>query len=204
MKKLAILVVTLIFITFSVLAKTLDQKKNELQKIYETGSISKTEYKKAIEFLENPKENKKKEKKSFSFKKKKKNNFFKKKDEVKEEITLKKINDLGKPIKFDKSYYPESMKPKFKGFINSYTGIGKIAGQTLFKSFNKSKKHQQKNPGELIKAMAMYEIFYATQLWNARKNIKRFKENKYNGSFFSKKKDDEKKIRSLFGMKKVN
>ena len=46
--------------------------------------------------------------------------------------------------------------------------------------------------------MAMYEVFYASQLWNARKNIKRYKENKHAGdNFLSKKKDDEKKIRSL-------
>ena len=203
MRKLFVLFVVTIFISTNLLAKTLDQKKDELQKIYEAGGISKTEYKKATEFLENPKADEKKEKKSFSLKKKKnKNNFLKKKDEDKKEITLKKIDDLGEIVKFDKSYYPESMKPKFKGFINQFSGIGRIAGQTLFKSFNKSKKYQQKNPGELIKAMAMYEIFYATQRWNARHSIKRYKENKYSSSFFSKKKEDEKKIRSLFGMKK--
>ena len=106
------------------------------------------------------------------------------------------------PVRFDKSYYPESMKPKFKGQINSFKGIGGKAGQSLFKSFNRSKGYQQRNPGELIQAMAMYEVFYASQLWNARNNIKRYKENKYDGSFLSRKKEDEKKIRSLFGMKK--
>ena len=94
------------------------------------------------------------------------------------------------------------MQPKFRGVINSFKGTGSKAGQSLFKSFNRSKQYQQRNPGELIKAMAMYEIFYASQLWNARNNIKRYKENKYDGSFLSKKKEDEKKIRSLFGMKK--
>ncbi len=94
------------------------------------------------------------------------------------------------------------MKPKFKGFINQFSGIGRIAGQSLFKSFNRSKKYQAQNPGELIKAMAMYEIFYAAQLWSAKKNIKRYKENKYDNNILSRKKEDEKKIRSLFGMKK--
>ena len=201
-----IVLITLTLISLSVSAKSIDQKKEELKKVYESGGITKTEYKKAIKFLENPKEdekNKKKEKKVFSLKKKKnKSNLLKKKDKDEEEITLKKIDDLGKPFKFDKSYYPESMQPKFKGFINQFSGIGKIAGQTLFKSFNRSKKYQQQNPGELIKAMAMYEIFYATQLWSARNNIKRYKENKYDNNIFSRKKNDEKKIRSLFGMKK--
>jgi hypothetical protein len=204
MKKLTILLIISFYITTNLFAKTLDQKKKELEKIYEAGGISKTEYKKAIKFLDNPKEDKKKEKQVFSLKKKKKkeNTFFKKKDKNDEEITLKKINDLGKPVKFDKSYYPESMKPIFRGSINSFKGVGKKAGQSLFKAFNRSKSYQQKNPGELIKAMGMYEIFYATQLWNARKNIERYKDDKYTKDFFSKKKEDEKKIRSLFGMKK--
>jgi hypothetical protein len=201
-KKFFVLFVVTIFISTNLLAKTLDQKKKELEKVYEAGGISKTEYKKAVEFLENSKEDEKKEKQVFSLKKKKENNFLKKKDKDEEEITFKKIDELGEIAKFDKSYYPESMKPKFKGFINQFKGIGRIAGQSLFKSFNRSKEYQQKNPGELIKAMAMYEIFYATQLWSAKKNIKRYKENKYGNNILSRKKEDEKKIRSLFGMKK--
>ena len=189
-------------ISSSVLAKTLEQKKEELKKIYENGGISKIEYKKAIEFLENPTKEEKKEKKILSLKKKKnKTNSFKKDKKDEEVITLEKIEKLGKPFKFDKSYYPESMQVKFKGFINQFTGIGRIAGQFLFKSFNRPKSYQQKNPGELIKAMAMYEIFYATQLWESRTAIERYKKNEYK-QILSRKKDDEKKIRSLLGMKK--
>ena len=201
MKSLITLIIFTLLITTNLFAKSLEQKKDELKKIYEAGGISKIEYKKAVEFLENPKEEEEKKKKqAFSLKnKKKKKNKDKDKDE--EEITLKKIDDLGVPVKFDKSYYPKSMQPKFRGVINSFKGTGSKAGQSLFKSFNRSKQYQQRNPGELIKAMAMYEIFYASQLWNARNNIKRYKENKYDGSFLSRKKEDEKKIRSLFGMK---
>ena len=213
MKKLITLIIFTLLISTNLSAKSLEQKKDELKKIYEAGGISKIEYEKAVEFLENPKEdekNKKKEKNVLSFKKKK--NIDKKKDLLKqlgfkkdkdlEEITLEKIDDLGKPVKFDKSYYPESMQPEFIGVINSFKETGSKAGKFLFKSFNRSKKIQQQNPGELIKAMAMYEIFYASQLWNARKNIQRYKKNNYKLGIFSKKKEDEKKIRSLFGMKK--
>ena len=85
---------------------------------------------------------------------------------------LKKIDDLGKPIQFDNDYFPESMvKIYFKGCNNSFKCKGKKAGQFLFKAFNKEKKYQQKNPGELIKAMAMYEVFFANQFWDARKNF---------------------------------
>ena len=204
MKKLLILLVFSFFITTNLFAKTLEERKDELQNVYEAGGISKVEYKKAIEFLENPEEKKtEKKKKSLSLVKKKEvKNPFKKKEEDKEEITLKKIDELGEPIKFDNVYYPESMvKINFRGCNNSFKCKGDKAGQFLFKAFNKKKKYQQKNPGELIKAMAMYEVFYAAQLWNARTSLERYKENKYN-NFLSRKKDDEKKIRSLFGMSK--
>ena len=202
MKKGLVLLVVTFFISTTLLAKTLDQKKDELKKIYEAGGITKVEYDKAIEFLEKPEEEKK-EKKSLSLVKKKElKNPFKKKDKDEEKITLKKIDELGKPIKFDDSYYPESMKPKFLGTMSSFKGIGEKAGKSLFKSFNSGKAYQQKNPGELIKAMAMYEVFYASQLWSDKESIKRYKENKYSDGFLSKKKADERKIRSLIGMKK--
>ena len=59
MKKLLILLFITFFFSTNIFAKALDQK-NELKKIYEAGGISKVEYEKAIEFLENPEKNKKK------------------------------------------------------------------------------------------------------------------------------------------------
>ena len=50
-----------LLISLSAVAKTIDQKKDELKKNYEVGGISKIEYKKAVEFLEKPKEKEKKE-----------------------------------------------------------------------------------------------------------------------------------------------
>ena len=41
----------------------------------------------------------------------------------------------------------------------------------------------------------MFEVFYASKLWYARKSVERYKENNY-------KKKDEKEIRSLFGINK--
>ena len=74
MKKLLISIIFSFFLTLGVSAKTLDQKKDELKKIYEAGGISKVEYKKAIEFLEKPKDKDKEkiDKKSLSLVKKKK------------------------------------------------------------------------------------------------------------------------------------
>jgi len=206
-KFLSFLLISL-FVCFSVSAKTLEQKKSELKKIYEAGGISKTEYKKAQEFLEvSPdKKKEKKKKQSFTLKKKskksKKSSKKKKKEEEKEEITQEKIDELGEIVKFDKSYYPETMVKEFKGHINSFKGIGQKAGSYMWGNFGKSSTWGQKYPGKMIKSMAMFEIFYASRLYQTRKSIKRFTENNYKKDFFSKKKKkaDEDKIRSLFGI----
>ena len=206
-KFLSFLLISL-FVCFSVSAKTLEQKKSELKKIYEAGGISKTEYKKAQEFLEvSPdKKKEKKKKQSFTLKKKskksKKSSKKKKKEEEKEEITQEKIDELGEIVKFDKSYYPEIMVKEFKGHINSFKGIGQKAGSYMWGNFGKSSTWGQKYPGKMIKSMAMFEIFYASRLYQTRKSIERFTENNYKKDFFSKKKKkaDEDKIRSLFGI----
>ena len=62
MKKLTSFFLISLFISFSVAAKTLEQKKDELKKIYEVGGISKVEYEKAKEFLDNSKKNNKEKK----------------------------------------------------------------------------------------------------------------------------------------------
>ena len=92
------------------------------------------------------------------------------------------------------------MQKKFKGCSRGYKCSGQKAGQILYKSFGGSKSFGQRNPGKMIQAMAMYEVFYAGRLYDARKSIQRFRENKYKKGIFGKKKSDEKKIRSLIGM----
>ena len=190
-------------------AQSLDQKKTELKKIYEAGGISKIEFEKSKEFLLKSDEiiKEKEKKQSFTLgSKSKKNqiNLFKKKDKDKdkEEITLEKIEELGQIVKYNKSIYPKSMLRKFKGCNNSFKCSGQKAGQILYKSFGGSKSYGQRNPGKMIQAMAMYEVFYASRLYDARKPIQRFKDNKYKKNIFSKKKRDEEAIRSLFGMNK--
>ena len=194
-------------ISFGVVAKTIDQKKDELKKIYEAGGISKVEYEKSIEFLENPKkEVKSNSKKKFSIKSKKNNSkklFAKKdKDKDKDEITLEKIEELGEIIKFDKSYYTEGMLKKFRGCGKGMKCVGQKAGSYMWGNFGKSPSWGQKYPGKMIKSMAMYEVFYASRLYDTRKAIKRFKEDDYKkkGLFSKKKEKDEDAIRSLFGM----
>ena len=204
MKSFVLKIIFIILLATNVQAKTLEQKKDEIKNIYQDGGISKVEYEKSLEFLEKSDDQRKTIKKqSFSLKnKKQKKNIFKKKDEDLEKITLEKIDALGKPVKFDDSYFTKGMIKKFRGCNNSLKCKGKKAGANLFKTFNRSKSYGQKNPGEMIKAMAMYEVFYGSKLWYAKKSLERYKENNYEKGFFSKKKKDEKEIRSLFGINK--
>ena len=198
MKKVMSILLISLFICFGVLAKTLDQKKVELKKIYEAGGITKTEYKKAQYFLENfeEKTKEKKSKQTFDLSKKKKSKKKSTSKKDKEEITLEKIAELGQIIKFDDTYFTDGMIKAFgRGCNNSFKCKGGKAGQFLGKTFSRSKAYGQKNPGKMIKAMAMFEVFYASKLWYARKSVERYKENNY-------KKKDEKEIRSLFGMNK--
>ena len=209
---MSILLISL-FVCFGAWAKTLDQKELELKKIYEAGGITKTEYNKAQEFLENFEEKTKEKKSKPTFdlskkKKSKKKSIFQKnkdkKDKDKEEITLEKIEELGQFIKFDDTYFTDGMIKEFgRGCNNSFKCKGQRAGRVLSKTFSRSKSYGQKNPGKMIKAMAMFEVFYASKLWYARKSLERYKENNYKKGLFSARKSfDEKEIRSLFGINK--
>ena len=110
---------------------------------------------------------------------------------------------MGQLIKLDDTYFTDGMIKEFgRGCNKSFKCKGGKAGQFLSKTFSRSKAYGQKNPGKMIKAMAMFEVFYAQKLWYARKSIERYKENNYKENLFSKKKKDEKEIRSLFGINK--
>ena len=195
-------------ISNSLIAKTLEQKKTELKKSFEAGVITKVEFKKAQEYLENlDKEKEKKEKKTLSLTKKKTKinlleNFKKKKDDE-EEITLKKIEELGPIVKFDDKIYPDAMFKKLSKGCQGFKCKGDKAGKVLYKSFNRSKAYSQRNPGEMIQAMAMFEVFYSSKLYYNKKAIERYKNNDYTGAKkFLFKEKDEKEIRSLFGINK--
>ena len=85
---------------------------------------------------------------------------------------------------------------------NAFKCQGSNAGQSLYKTFNRTKSYSDRNPGELIKAMALFEVFYSSKLWYARKSIERYKKDDYKGTNRIFKKKDEKEIRSLFGVNK--
>ena len=72
MKNILIIFFILFSFSLNVFAKTIEQKKSEIKKIYEAGGMSKVEYNKAIESLESPDSEEKQEKQSFSLDKKQK------------------------------------------------------------------------------------------------------------------------------------
>ena len=109
---------------------------------------------------------------------------------------------MGQIVKFDNTYYPDSMLKKLGKGCNAFKCQGSNAGQVLSKTFNRSKSYSQRNPGEMIKAMAMFEVFYSSKLWYAKKSIERYKKDDYKGANLIFKKKDEKEIRSLFGINK--
>ena len=192
-----------VLMTVSAQAKTLDEKKDELKKIYEAGGISKVEYEKAKEFLAKSKEETKtkKQKQSLSLSKKKSNS--KKKNSKKDKKPILD-EDIAKLEIYDKKVFQEDFLKYPSEIINyfgknsSTTSRAKKAGGYMSKEFNRSEEGQQRFPGRMIKAMAMYEIFFVDSLRKNKKNLIRYKENK-NTKYF-KKKTDEKKIRSLISM----
>ena len=202
MREFVFCLILSVLISFSAVAKTIDQKKNELKKIYEAGGISKIEFEKANNFLEEATKEEKKIKKSLSLNKdkKKKNSIFKKnKDPILEE-DLEKLEVYNKEI-FEKEfleYAPEVIE--FFGKSSNVVSRGKKAGKFMSIEFNRSEHGQQRFPGSMIKAMAAFEIFYIDSLRKNRKSLERYKANK--GKKYLRKSSDEANIRSLISINK--
>ena len=185
-------------------AQSLDQKKTELKKIYEAGGISKIEFEKSKEFLlksdEIIKEKEKKQSFTLGSKSKKsqiKSIFKKDKKPILEE-DLAKIETYNKK-KFQEEFlkYPPEVI-EFFGKNSNAVSRGKKAGKFMSTEFNRSEEGQQRFPGNMIKAMAAFEIFYIDSLRKNRKVLDRYKEKK--GTKYLRKSTDETKVRSLISL----
>ena len=202
MRKFVFCLILSLLISFGAFAKTIDQKKDELKKIYEAGGISKIEFEKANNFLEEATKEEKKIKKSLSLnkdKKKKKSILKKNKDPILEE-DLEKIEVYNKEI-FEKEfleYAPEVIE--YFGKSSNVISRAKKAGRFMSIEFNRSEQGQQRFPGRMIKAMAAFEIFYIDSLRKNRKSLERYKANK--GKKYLRKSSDEANIRSLISINK--
>ena len=64
--------------------------------------------------------------------------FLNKNEKDEEEITLKKIDELGQIIKFDNTYYSKSMLKHLTKGCTGFKCQGSKAGQFLYKAFNRS------------------------------------------------------------------
>ena len=185
-------------------AQTLDQKKTELKKIYEAGGISKIEFEKSKEFLLKSDEiiKEKEKKQSFTLgsksKKSKKKSIFKKDKKTILEEDLAKIETYNKK-KFQEEFlkYPPEVI-EFFGKNSNIVSRGKKSGQFMSREFNRSEQGQQRFPGNMIKAMAAFEIFYIDSLRKNRKVLDRYKEKK--GTKYLRNSTDETKVRSLISL----
>ena len=208
MKLVSVIWACLLFTIVIAQAKSLDQKKIELKKIYEAGGISKIEYEKAKTFLSKSKETIKEKEKKQSYtlgskskkskKKSKKKSIFKKDKKPILEEDLAKIETYNKK-KFQEEFlkYPPEVI-EFFGKNSNVTSRGKKSGQFMSIEFNRSEQGQQRFPGNMIKAMAAFEIFYIDSLRKNRKVLDRYKEKK--GTKYSRKSTDETKLRSLISL----
>ena len=202
MKLVSVIWACLLFTIVIAQAKSLDQKKIELKKIYEAGGISKIEYEKAKEFLTKSDRSEKEKKQSYTqgskSKKSKKKSIFKKDKKPILEEDLAKIETYNKK-KFQEEFlkYPPEVI-EFFGKNSNITTRGKKSGQFMSIEFNRSEQGQQRFPGKMIKAMAAFEIFYIDSLRKNRKTLDRYKEKK--GTKYLRKSTDESKVRSLISL----
>ena len=205
MKKITGILLISLFVCFGVFAKNLEKKKLELKKIYESGGITKVEYNKAQEFLENSEEKtkEKKSKQTFNLSKKKKSkikSIFKKNKEPIFEEDLAKIEIYDKKKFQDEflEYPPEVIE--FFGKNSNTVSRAKIARSYMSKQFGRSEEGQQRFPGSMIKAMAAFEISYIDSLRKNKAYLIRYRDQK-NTEYF-RKQGDENILRSLISMNK--
>ena len=198
------ILISIVFFIFCL--SSLSLADNDAIKIFEKqleiGLITEKEFNEAKKRIDKKsiknRETKKKEIKLIKEKKKSSNfSFIKKKDEISDE-------DLALLEIYDKKKFEDQFKKYPKEIINFF-GSGsnnvsraKKAGKYMSLEFNRSSAGQARFAGKMIKAMAMYEVFYIDQLRKGKNAITRFKTNK--NKTYVLKSDDEKKIRSLISM----
>ena len=88
-----------------------------------------------------------------------KSNISKKKE--KEKVSIEDLEELGVYAEFKTDQYPEQMYLILKrGCSRGIKCQSKNAVRYLAKAFSRGQNYQQRHPDNIIKAMAMYEIFY--------------------------------------------
>ena len=106
---------------------------------------------------------------------KKQNENLKKVEIIDEDYVLKEIKLLGSFKEPER--YPESFKDEFFKKCKKFSCIGNKATKKMAEVFAKSQKYNLKNPGNQIKGMALFEIYYLNVLRKDEKKIEIFLEN---------------------------
>ena len=89
------------------------------------------------------------------------NAYAEKPKKEKEKVSIEDLEELGVYVEFKTEQYPEQMYLILKrGCSRGITCQSKNAVRYLAKAFSRGQNYQQRHPDNLIKAMAMYEIFY--------------------------------------------
>ena len=189
----------LLLIIFFIIFNSANSKDLDIfKKQYESGLLTEEEYSAAVEKINNKNnvlENKKDNKKKINIVKKKNKKddkyFIDKEDFELLEIYVKK--------NFDNEFFDYPIEViEFFGKNSNNISRAKKAGTYMSKEFGRSEQGQQRFPGRMIKAMAMYEIFYIDRLRQNKKKIIRYKEKQ--NQKYSRKKSDIKSIQGLISM----
>ena len=106
---------------------------------------------------------------------KKQNKNIKKPTIIGDDDVLKEVKLLGSFKEPER--YPESFKEEFFKGCKKFSCIGRKSTENMSKVFAKSQKYNLKNPGNQIKGMALFEIYYLNVLRKNEKKIDIFLEN---------------------------
>ena len=94
---------------------------------------------------------------------------------VEDDTVLKEVKLLGSFKEPER--YPESFKEEFFKNCKKFSCIGNKSTKKMAEVFAKSQKYNLKNPGNQIKGMALFEIYYLNVLRKNEKKIEIFLEN---------------------------
>lgn len=158
------------------------EELTSLNNLFKEGAITKEEFTKAKSILLQNKDKEKNKKKIEKVKKKqiektKKNKIVNKIEDKKNEdltqtyISLLEFSELGTYKKIEK--YPHGLF-KVKGSPES---MANEAMMKMYETFVLKPRLMEKNPENMMKAMAYFEIFYNYQLKDKKKSLEKFKKN---------------------------
>ena len=187
--------ISLIFISSSSLANIV-QELTDLNNLFKEGAISEEEFQKAKDIIfkkentdinKNSNINNQQIKKQNADENKTERNF--EEDLSATFINLNELEELGE---FQKNInFPQIL---FEG-SKSQSEAAKEALQKMYKTFVQNKNLMEKNPEDIMKGMAYFEIFYNQELYDKRKIIENFRKKYPNVT-----KREKNKIKSLYSL----